>query len=291
MIFGISGNTTKGMVRGVIPELLNWLDDRKIGYILESELLEFLNLAHVHKRTSLETLGEKCDVVLTFGGDGTLLATARAVGPSGVPILGVNLGGLGFLTEVVIEELYTALENIIQQKYKVLDRVVLESTIKFEGQFKKHFALNDVVIDRDGFSRMFRVDVFINEEFVNTYLGDGIIIATPTGSTAYSLSSGGPIVVPSLDCMIITPICQHSLGVRPLVIPDDSIIRVVPHLEGRIVTVSVDGQVNQQFVKACDIEITIRRAEHNIRWIQNKNRTFYDLLRTKLSWGSDQRMF
>ena len=291
MIFGISGNTTKGMVQGVIPELLNWLNERNIGCIVDSELLQFIKLSHVHKSSELETLGEKCDVVLTFGGDGTLLATARAVGASGVPILGVNLGGLGFLTEVVIDELYTTLENIINHKYKVLDRIVLESTINFEGQKKKHFALNDIVIDRDGFSRMFRVDVFINEEFVNTYLGDGIIIATPTGSTAYSLSSGGPIVVPTLDCMIITPICQHSLGVRPLVIPDTSVIRVVPHLEGRIVTISVDGQVSQQFVKACDIEIVIRRAGHNIRWIQNEKRTFYDLLRTKLSWGSDQRMF
>ncbi len=291
MIFGISGNATKGMVRGLIPELLNWLVERKIGYILDDELRQFISLNQSHTSTNLENLGEKCDVVLTFGGDGTLLSTARAVGASGVPILGVNLGGLGFLTEVAIDELYSTLENIIENKYKVLDRVVLEASIAFEGQIKNHFALNDVVIDRDGFSRMFRVDVFINEEFVNTYLGDGIIIATPTGSTAYSLSSGGPIVVPSLDCMIITPICQHSLGVRPLVIPDCSVIRVVPHLEGRIVTVSVDGQVNQQFVKACDIEITIRRAKHNIRWIQNEKRTFYDLLRTKLNWGSDQRMF
>ncbi|MFZ5519302.1 MAG: NAD(+)/NADH kinase [Candidatus Zhuqueibacterota bacterium] len=291
MIFGISGNTTKGMVRGVIPELLNWLEERKISYILDKELLRFLSLSQIHQSTNLENLGEESDVVLTFGGDGTLLATARAVGASGVPILGVNLGGLGFLTEVAFEELYSTLENILHNDFTMLDRIVLEATIQFEGQKKKHFALNDVVIDRDGFSRMFRVDVFINEEFVNTYLGDGIIIATPTGSTAYSLSSGGPIVVPTLDCMIITPICQHSLSVRPLVIPDTSCIRVVPHLEGRIVTVSVDGQINQQFVKTCDIEIVIRRAEYNIRWIQNRRRTFYDLLRTKLNWGSDQRMF
>jgi NAD+ kinase len=292
MIFGITGNTTKDVVKGVIPDLLDWLSQKNVDYIIDAELLKYLKLSLSMKSDELCLIGDHCDVVLAFGGDGTILSTAHKVGASGVPILGINLGGrLGFLAEVMIDELYNSLTDILNEDYTVLQRLVLEAKIYQQGLEKTCYALNDVVIDRGGFSRVIRIDVFIDNEYLNTYLGDGIIIATPTGSTAYSLSAYGPILLPTLNCMIINPICPHSLGVRPVVIPDDCEIRVVPHIDGKSITLSVDGQVNQRFSKNEGAEIIIRKAKHKIKWIRHKNRTFYDLLRTKLNWGADKRMF
>jgi NAD+ kinase len=292
MIFGITGNTTKEMVKGVIPELLNWLSQKHVDYIIDAELLKYIKLSLSAKSDELCLIGDLCDVVLAFGGDGTILSTARKVGASGVPILGINLGGrLGFLAEVMIDELYDSLADILNDDYTILERLVLEAKIHHQNSEKTNYALNDVVIDRGGYSRVIRVEVFIDNEYLNTYLGDGIIIATPTGSTAYSLSAYGPILLPTLDCMIINPICPHSLGVRPVVIPDECEIRIVPHIEGKIVTLSVDGQVSQQFSRNEEVEIVIHKAKHKIKWIRHKNRTFYDLLRTKLNWGADKRMF
>ena len=290
MIFGITGNTSKDVVKGVIPELLNWLSQKKVDYIIDVDLLRHLKLSQPAKSEELCLIGDQCDVVLAFGGDGTILSTAHKVGASGVPILGINLGGrLGFLAEVMIDELYYSLTDILNEDYLVLERMVLEAKVHEQGLKKICYALNDVVIDRGGFSRVIRNEVFIDNEYLNTYLGDGIIIATPTGSTAYSLSAYGPILLPTLNCMIINPICPHSLGVRPVVIPDDCEIRVVPYIDGKSITLSVDGRVNQRFTKSEGAEIIIRKADHKIKWIRHKNRTFYDLLRTKLNWGADKR--
>lgn len=290
MIFGVTGNTTKGMIKGVIPELIQWLEQHNCGYILDADLVNSLSLVSVVKSARLNEMGQMCDVMLAFGGDGTILATARVVGASGVPILGVNLGGkLGFLAEVMIEDLYDCLSDVLRGDYIVLERLVLEARISQPSGEKVNYALNDVVIDRGGYSRVIRIDVFIDEEYLNTYLGDGIIIATPTGSTAYSLSAYGPILVPTLNCIIINPICPHSLGVRPIVIPDNCEIRVVPHLEGKIVTLSIDGQVSHQFTKNEGSAIFIHKANYKVKWIRAKNRTFYDLLRAKLNWGVDRR--
>lgn len=289
MIFGISGNTTKGIVKGVIPELLDWLISRKIDFILDDELVNYLKLPYFAKSEKLTEIGDKCDVVLAFGGDGTILSTARAVGASGVPILGINLGGLGFLTEVGIDELYSTLENVINHQYSILERMVIEATVQQQGETETYYALNDIVVDRGGFSRVIRIDVFIDDFYLNTYLGDGVIIASPTGSTAYSLSALGPILFPTVNCIIINPICPHSLSVRPVVIPDTSTIRIVPHTQGTIITMSVDGQVSQQFPKTANIEIRVKKADYYIRCIQKKNKNFYDLLHTKLNWGVDNR--
>jgi len=292
MTFGITGNTTKTVVKSVIPDLVDWLSQKHVDYIIDVELSKYLKLSTSAKSDELCLMGDQCDVVLAFGGDGTILSTARKVGASGVPILGINLGGkLGFLAEVVIDELYESLTDILKNDYTILERMVLEAQIYHQNSEKTNYALNDVVIDRGGYSRVIRVEVFIDNEYLNTYLGDGIIIATPTGSTAYSLSANGPILLPTLDCMIINPICPHSLGVRPIVISDECEIRVVPHIDGKIVTLSVDGQVSQQFSRNDKVEIVINKAKHKIKWIRHKNRTFYDLLRTKLNWGVDKRTF
>lgn len=290
MTFGITGNTTKDKLKDVLPDLLQWLRQKQIDYLIDTELVKFLKLPEIEPNGKLEVIARKSDIILAFGGDGTFLSVARSVGASNVPILGINLGRMGFLAEVTIDEIYESLENIIHEKYEVLERMVLEAVIHHKDSSRTCYALNDIVIDRGGFSRIFRVDVFINEFLLNTYLGDGIIIATPTGSTAYSLSANGPIVDPTVNCMIINPICPHSLSVRPVVIPDHSAIRIVPYVEGKIVTMSVDGQVSQQFSRDSETEITVRKARHKIRWIRHAKKTFYDLLRTKFNWGIDKRM-
>ncbi|HDP99673.1 MAG TPA: NAD(+) kinase [bacterium] len=290
MKFAITGNTTKGIVKGVIPELLQWLSERKLDFILDRELANYLQLPYHVASDRLSTIAAACDFVIAFGGDGTILSTARAVGASATPIVGVNLGGLGFLTEVGVEELYPMLENIERCRYSIIERMVVAATVHDPlGEIRYH-ALNDVVIDRGGFSRVIRIDVYIDDAFLNTYIGDGIIVATPTGSTAYSLSSLGPILAPSVNCMIINPICPHSLTVRPVVIPDDSVVRVVPHGRESIITMSVDGQVNQQFPKAVNVEIILQKAEYSICCVQRESKNFYNLLRKKLNWGIDKRM-
>ena len=290
MTFGITGNTTKDRLKEVVPDLLRWLQQKNIAYILDSELHKFLKLDQSEQNGKLEAIALTSDMILAFGGDGTFLSAARAVGASNVPILGINLGRMGFLAEVTVDEIYESLEDILNGKYIILERMVIEAVIHQKDWSRSFYALNDIVIDRGGFSRVFRIDVFIDQGLLNTYLGDGLIIATPTGSTAYSLSAHGPIVDPTVNCIIINPICPHSLSVRPVVIPDDSTIRIVPHVEGKIITMSVDGQVSQQFSRENGAEITVRKANHKIRWIRHSKRTFYDLLRTKFSWGIDKRM-
>ncbi|MBC8183421.1 NAD(+)/NADH kinase [candidate division KSB1 bacterium] len=289
MIFGIRGNTTKSIVKGVVVDLLQWLSARKISYVIDEDLVNYLKLDFHVNSQKIEQLANNCNIVLAFGGDGTILSTARAVGSSGVPILGVNLGGLGFLTEVTIDELYPTLEKIINNQYSIVERMVLEATVREQDNEKTCFALNDIVVDRSGFSRVIRIEVFIDDNYLNTYLGDGLIIATPTGSTAYSLSAKGPILFPTVNSMVINPICPHSLNVRPVVIPDTSVIRIVPHPQDSVVTMSVDGQVSRQFPKTADVEIILKKADYYIRWIQRENKNFYDLLRTKLKWGVDDR--
>jgi NAD+ kinase len=289
MIFGIRGNTTKSIVKGVVVELLQWLSTRKINYVIDEEMVNYLKLPFHVNSQKVDQLANKCDIVLAFGGDGTILSTARAVGVSGVPILGVNLGGLGFLTEVSTDDLYATLEKIIKNQYTIVERMVIEATVREQDDEQTCFALNDIVVDRSGFSRVIRIDVFINDNYLNTYLGDGLIIATPTGSTAYSLSAKGPILFPTVNSMVINPICPHSLNVRPVVIPDNSVIRIVPHPQESVVSMSVDGQVSRQFPKTADVEIVLKKADYYIRWIQRENKNFYDLLRTKLKWGVDNR--
>ena len=291
MVFGVCGNITKEKVRIVVSELIEWFKQHKVDFIIEKELFECLKFPQQINTSPLDELSENSDIVLSLGGDGTLLSTARSIGSSGVPLLGINLGRLGFLTEVVLDELYESLEDIINNNFTILERKVIEVSIKQQYEENTYYALNDLVIDRGGFSRVIKIKVWIDDEYLNTFLGDGAIIATPTGSTAYSLSAFGPILHPSVNCLIINPICPHSLGVRPVVIPDTSLIKLIPDSEEGVLNVSIDGQVNKQFKKGEKLEIFVRQADHRIKWIKHKNKTFYNLLRTKFNWGVDKRMY
>jgi NAD+ kinase len=227
------------------------------------------------------------EMVLVLGGDGTLLSMADCIGEagSGIPILGVNFGSLGFLTEITLPELYPSLEAALEGRAHVEHRLMLHSTTVREGRvFQQLLALNDAVITKTARSRMIDLSVSVGDEFVTRVKADGLIIATPTGSTAYNLAAGGPIVQPNVDAIILTPIAPHTLTNRPVVIPATSAVRVHPNMEDRDeVFVTFDGQAGFQ-LQAGD-EITVRRADWMLRLIRPSTRSYFEVLRTKLKWG------
>ncbi len=290
MNFGIIGNITKPVISKVIPDLLTWLDNQKIDYILEENLFDYLDFKQELVRSCpAECIGASCDIVLAFGGDGTILSTARSVGANSTPILGVNLGGLGFLAEITISQLYECIEDILRDDFTIMERMVLKAHIINRENGVTFYGLNDIVVDKSNAARVMRINISINDDFLTTYLCDGVIIATPTGSTAYSLSAMGPIIAPNVDAMIINPICPHSLGARPMVISGDSKIQIYPLGRNQEATLNADGQVADN-IKINEY-IIIEKANYKTKTVQFKGNNFYNLLRTKLNWGVDKRMY
>ena len=284
MTFGILGNTTKNRVRELVPQLIQWLRANHIQFILSKELYDYLGLTDkaIRWMTSGE-IGKASEIIIAFGGDGTILSTAQIIGCCGVPILGVNLGRLGFLAEISPEELFQRIEEILKKNYSIIDRSVLEAGIKSEGNNEKIYGLNDIVIEKGSYSGLIQIDAFIDDEYLNTYRCDGIIISTPTGSTAYSLSAGGPIIENAVKAMIINPICPHSLGARPIVISDNKKVKVVACSNSQTITLSSDGQFCRKLTSGD--EVTIQKADYSIKWVKCPGKSFYDVLRTKLNWG------
>jgi NAD+ kinase len=228
---------------------------------------------------------DQIDVAISLGGDGTLLRTARFLDGSDVPILGVNLGRLGFLTSCGVPELEPALRAVVAGEYDAEVRMALwADAIGPNGVVHDQWrALNDFVLTKGGFARMLTVRVTVNGEVINSYTADGIIVASPTGSTAYSLSAGGPLVVPTLDSIIITPISPHALAIRPIVVPPDAVIELQALDGPDEVLVTVDGQVGMHFVDGD--RLRVRRADHPVRIIRVAGTSFFDRLRVKLGWG------
>jgi NAD+ kinase len=231
---------------------------------------------------------EECgrlDLLLTLGGDGTLLRGARLVASHGVPVLGINLGHLGFLTAAAREEMEGALERWLKGDYELDERMALSiQAADVDGNGRgTHVALNDAVLHKGGAARVIRLAMRASGEEVGTYSADGIILCTPTGSTAYSLSAGGPIVSPSVHCIIATPICPHTLGVRPLVLPADEVVTVEVLSPSEELILTIDGQEHERLVPGQRVEV--RRAEHPVRLVRFPGHTFFSTLRRKLSWG------
>ncbi len=288
MTLGIIANLEKQEVKGIVLDLLIWLKQRGVNYIVESRLADHLKLSEKKiAQSEAENFCERCQIVVSFGGDGTMLSTARIIGKTGIPILGVKIGGMGFLAELAPEELYTSLENIIKGQYQIVERMVLEAELETGQEITKYYALNDFVLDKGAVSRVIRIQTFIEDEFLNTYIADGLIISSPTGSTAYSLAAGGPILLPSMEAIIINPICPHSLGARPVVIPGNKTIKVNVEFAPSEVTLSADGQIGKALVPGQSVKI--KKADFPIKLVSYSGRSFYDLLRAKLNWGEDIR--
>ena len=265
-----------------LEEILKWLQRRGCETLVEESVLENFGLSGYPGVTRQE-MPSRVDAIIVFGGDGTILSVARTIGDNNAPILAVNLGSLGFLTEVTLDELYEALERLLRGEHRIDERRLLDATVKrSDGSSTSYHALNDVVITKGALARIIQLDAYIDEDFMATFLADGLIIATPTGSTAYSLSAGGPIVLPSLACTVVTPICPHTLTNRPLVFPPESEIRIIL-TSGEDVMLTVDGQQGVELAEEDEIVCTSSRLR--IELIKPHNKSFFDVLREKLKWA------
>jgi NAD+ kinase len=276
---------------GVIAELAGWLEARDVRAVFEEETARLAGVPAGRPTVTRDDLPRECDLIVVLGGDGTLIGMAGriAAAESDVPILGVNYGSLGFLTEITLGELYEALEAAIEGRAVLEPRAMLTaSTVRESQVFADHTVLNDIVITKGALSRIIEISVSVGEAPVTRFRADGLIIASPTGSTAYNLAAGGPIVHPAVDAMLLTPIAPHTLTNRPVVIPASSDVHVRPIMEVRDeVFVTFDGQ--RGFPLRPDDLITIRRAPRPVRMVKSAQRSYFELLREKLKWGGDNR--
>lgn len=264
-----------------VPPLLDWLAQRKLRALFDRET------AHCLGRTDglpREEIPKQVDLLVVLGGDGTLLAAARLVDEHKVPILAVNLGSLGFLTEITIDEMYTVLEDVLAGRQQTSRRRLLEAEVRRGGKAVASYrALNDAVLHKTDMARMLDYAVDIDGVFVSQFRADGLIISTPTGSTAYSMAAGGPIVFPSLEAFLITPICPHMLTNRPLVIPATAQIDVRLKSAQESPYLTVDGQVGMELQE--EDTVRVRKSDRVIELITSPNRNYFQLLRSKLRWG------
>jgi NAD+ kinase len=284
------GIVAKSHLRAATPHLIDiaaWLDRRGIHAVFETATAALMPVSTSRRVAAKEVLVGEVDLVVVLGGDGTLLSVADCIATSGsqIPLLGVNFGSLGFLTEVTLPELYPSLEAALAGRAHTEERMMLQSTTLRKGEpFATAVALNDVVITKAARSRMINLSVSVGDEFVTGVKADGLIVATPTGSTAYNLSAGGPIVQPSLDALILTPIAPHTLTNRPIVIPASSTVRVQPLMESRDeLFVTFDGQAGFQLQEGDEVRVC--RADRSIRLIRPSTRSYFEVLREKLKWG------
>lgn len=283
---GLLVNLEKRNVASLVGQIVEWLTARGCRVSIPLGVANLLG--HSSLGLPLSQMLEQVEVLVVLGGDGTLLRSARKAAPRGIPLLGVNLGHLGFLTEVDLPELFPSLERLLSGKYTIEERMMLEARVIRGGSVVEQIiGLNDAVITKGAFARLIFLETYVNDDFVTTYPADGLIVATPTGSTAYSLSAGGPLVTPELDLMVVTPICPHSLWARPLVIDAGSAVRVVVRSEKGEVMLTVDGQ--QGYRLRLGDTVSICRSAHRARLIRLKKRSFFYLLRQKLGEGGYQR--
>lgn len=270
-----------------VCELVEWLSKRGITLVggpeIERERIEHKTGCAVSE-VAHQDLAANVDLLLVLGGDGTMIGAARLVGDLEVPVLGVNYGGLGYLAEFRIEELYLGLESILSGNFRLDKRVMLSVELHRQDQtIAKHRVLNDVVINKSALARIIEIEAYLNNHFVNSFRADGLIISTPTGSTAYNLSAGGPVVFPSMNAVVITPICPFTLSNRPIVVPDDATIELLLKTDQEEVTLTLDGQVGLPL--KLDDRIVIRKSNVTFNLVQPSNRNYFDVLRDKLRWG------
>jgi len=284
---GIVAKRNKPEAVTIASHLVEWLRAKKIKVYLEEEIGKLLSSTLSEgdwKSVAREEIPNVVEMIIVLGGDGTLLSVARQVWNKNIPILGVNLGGLGFLTEITLDELYPVLERVVRDDFEVNEREVLNALVIRRGeQIAKFIVLNDAVINKGALARIIDLETTINGEYLSTFRSDGLIISTPTGSTAYNLSAGGPIVYPSLHTIIITPICPHTLTIRPIIIPDDVKIRALLKSRDEEVTLTLDGQ--QGFTLEFEDVVEVEKAEGRILLIKSPYRHYFKLLREKLKWG------
>jgi len=270
-----------------ICQLVEWLSARGIlligGPEVERERIEHETGCAI-ETVETDKLAQSVDLMVVLGGDGTMISTARMLGDAEVPVLGINYGSLGYLAEFRMEEMFPALESILEGDYRLDTRVMLSAEL-FRGTERMMHTrvLNDVVINKSALARIIEIEARLNSQFVNSFRADGLIVSTPTGSTAYNLSAGGPVIYPSMNAVVITPICPFTLSNRPIVVPDDHLIELCLKTPDEEVALTLDGQVG--FPLEVDDRVLIRKSRTTFNLVQPANRNYFDVLRDKLRWG------
>ncbi|MGQ0792922.1 MAG: NAD(+)/NADH kinase [Deltaproteobacteria bacterium] len=282
MRIGIIGRTDRKKVFEITHRLVAWLKERGVLTLVETSLA-----AHIGHSSPVEAaqLPERVDLILVFGGDGTFLSVARLVSSYDIPILGINLGALGFLTEITVSELYPMMERILARNYETEQRQMLSATIRGESELENNhlIALNDVVVNKGTVARMIDLAVYIGGSHVTNFRADGIILSTPTGSTAYSLSAGGPIVYPTLPLIVMTPICPHTLTNRPLVVSSETEIKIKILTDSPDVYLTLDGQRGVNLQVGDFVEV--KKADRCVMLIRSPYRDYFTILKNKLMWA------
>jgi len=264
-----------------VPKLLEWLHSHNLKIRLDEQTGEYAGGVAGLSRAELP---EGCDLVIVLGGDGTLLSAARSIGRREIPLFPVNMGGLGFLTAISQDELFPELERALQGEHRIANRRLLKTEVIREGEVVCTYeALNDAVLTKATLARMIDLDTYVDNQLVCAYKADGLIVCTPTGSTAYSLSAGGPIMFPKVEAICITPICPHMLTNRPVLVPDTSVIRIHSRGPEQGVFLTIDGQVGTP-IREGDT-IVCRSSDYSLRLIRPPHQMFFDVLRQKLKWG------
>jgi len=278
---GVVSKPEQKKIPPILRQLLPWLEERGVEAALDQVTARYLKKEGDFPR---EQPPHDLDLMIVLGGDGTLLSVARGIGPLETPILAVNLGGLGFMMTTGPRELLQHLECVLAGDYEIQTRKVLRAEVVRGGDILcKYFALNDAVVNKAAVARLLELDAYVDEDFICSYRADGLIISTPTGSTAYSLSAGGPVMLPSVSGICLTPICPHTLTNRAVLIPETSVIEVYIRRGDDSSYLTVDGQVGVN-LRLHD-KVRARRARHRVRIIQPKRVRFFEVLRSKMKWG------
>ena len=279
---GIWANVEKKRVVELLGEIVEWLESRGCYVLMDREAASSLN--RNSNGNNWHELAQHADFLLVLGGDGTILNCARLSAPYGTPLFGINLGRLGFLTETELPDLFQSLDKLLKNQYRVEQRMMLQAKVVRDNRtIEETIALNDVVITKSGFARIIMLETLVDDQFFTTYPADGIIITSPTGSTAYSLSAGGPLAVPNIELMIITPICPHALWARPLIISPTSEVKVNLLSDQGEVMLTVDGQHGLKLQQGDSV--VINKAPYRAKFLKLTDRNFFGILRQKLKQG------
>jgi len=280
-VVGIILNREKKDALNYALSIIEWLEKRKIQVLVTPWAGEKINRNELI--VDKKEIGKRADLIISLGGDGTLCRAARDFAPYSIPLLGINLGGLGFLTEIPISEYEKELTKVLKGEYKTEKRLMLETSIfRNQQKIETSLALNDIVISKGGSPRIINLKTFVSQEFVTTYSADGLVISTPTGSTAYSLSAGGPVIHPNLDVIVLSPICAHTLAVRPLIISQRDEIEVIIEPPSGKALLTIDGQIGFQLEEK---DITrVKKSSQETTLIRLKERFFFRRLQSKLGW-------
>lgn len=280
---GLVPNPHKTESMKLAARLADWLIARGVAVLVPQEMAGEIGRPNLGATDDEVT---STDFLLVLGGDGTILRWGRIAAPKGTPMMGVNFGQYGFITEIHPDEVLPAMERVLAGDYIISERVMLKATVTRKGEhIGTYYALNEAVVGKGPFARLLGLHTYVGGMFIVTYTADGIIVSTPTGSTAYSLSAGGPVVHPDVHVMVVTPICPHTLSARSLVIPDDEVVQIIGECgdEPSSMMLTIDGQLGEHLI--CDDKVEIGKAEFKARLVQIEAQSFYHKLQTRLRWG------